>query len=392
MKRIFTLFSLLALSIVFASTSASAQQTQLAKWTFEAVDFATTGSTTPVITTGTAMADSGLFAASSTFTGQHASASTVWSTPAGNGSANALSSNNWAPGDYYQFQTSTLGFSGVTVMYSQTGSSTGPKTYQLQYSTDGVNFTNFGSPYDISGTTFSGTTFKPEVEDTFDLSAITSLNNAPTVYFRVAVAPGSTAINGSAIATGGTGRIDDFTVLASTVLPIRVASFNATLAAEGVNVSWNTASEVNAASFTIERSFDGKNFEAVGQVEAKNTAASYNYYDVDSVKGTVYYRLKMVDKDGSFTYSLVASVSNKSSVGISAFPNPTTDRLVLNYTKAEKGAVVEIFTLAGERVSRQAIAAGSVQTELNVSNLAKGTYLLIMQNGSERTTTKVVKL
>ncbi len=63
--------------------------------------------------------------------GVHASSATAWSTPAGNGSTDSFSSNNWAVGDYYEFNTSTAGFVGVSVSWDQASSNTGPRDFKL---------------------------------------------------------------------------------------------------------------------------------------------------------------------------------------------------------------------------------------------------------------------
>jgi hypothetical protein len=79
--------------------------------------------------------------------GLHASAATVWSSPAGNGSTNAFSSDHWAPRDYYQFAVSTTGFTNNTLASDQTGSGTRLIDFSLQYSFDGSSFSTFGSSF-----------------------------------------------------------------------------------------------------------------------------------------------------------------------------------------------------------------------------------------------------
>src|SRR5205085_326945 len=106
-------------------------QTTIAKWTFEAVTTTNTG-TTPSVSVGSVTADQGTQTAGSAFTGNHASASTTWSNPAGNGSTKSLSSNNWAINDYYQFSFSMTGYNSLSITFDQTGSSTGPRDFKIQ--------------------------------------------------------------------------------------------------------------------------------------------------------------------------------------------------------------------------------------------------------------------
>ena len=185
----------------------------LAAWSFESVTTTGTG-TTPVIT-GSAAADSGVLTAGSSFTGLHASASTVWSNPVGNGSAKAVSSEHWAVGDYYQFSFSTSGYSAISITWDQTGSNTGPKDFKVQYSTNGTTFTNASgtnSTYAVTNDGWAGTgSPKTASRRTLDLSGVSVLANQSTVYIRLADTS-TTAITLGTVATAGTDRVDNFTV------------------------------------------------------------------------------------------------------------------------------------------------------------------------------------
>ena len=199
----------------------------IATWGFETATTTNTGQT-PVVSAGSAAADSGALTAGSSFTASHASASTVWSNPAGNGSSHSLSSNNWAPNDYIQFQFSTTGFSGISLNWDQTGSSTGPRDFKVQYSTDGSNFTDAtgtNSTYQalVNGspnTAWTAATFNPVFNLTLDLSSVTALNNQALVTIRL-VNTSTVSTNGGTVATTGTERVDNFTALgtASTGTP-----------------------------------------------------------------------------------------------------------------------------------------------------------------------------
>src|SRR5262245_45848287 len=85
--------------------SVGAAGTVLSSWGFEGVTTTNTGST-PTVSVGSAAADSGALTVGSAFAAFHASASTVWSNPAGNASAKSVSSDHWGVGDYYQFSFS----------------------------------------------------------------------------------------------------------------------------------------------------------------------------------------------------------------------------------------------------------------------------------------------
>ncbi|MDQ6609230.1 MAG: cadherin-like beta sandwich domain-containing protein, partial [Bacteroidota bacterium] len=216
MRNLFTLKYLL-LFILFASADINAfGQTIIAKWTFEGVVTTNTG-TTPTVSTGTSVADVGTQTSGSSFTGFHTSSATVWSNPTGNGSAKSLSSNTWAVNDYYQFVVNTTGYSTISVIFDQTGSSTGPRDFKIQYSVDGTTFNDFtGNTYSIPNNAgaWSATTAQPASTLTFNLSSISVINNVSAVYFRIIDASAVSNSN-AAVGTGGTSRVDNFTVTGS---------------------------------------------------------------------------------------------------------------------------------------------------------------------------------
>ncbi|HEV7700245.1 MAG TPA: VCBS repeat-containing protein [Pyrinomonadaceae bacterium] len=201
---------------VSAQTAASPQSpsaTVLALWTFET---APPPDTTDSTTCPTVAADSGALVAGSLFSAVHGNAATDWTTPTGNGSANSVSANTWGVADYFQFKFSTTGYTGISVAWDQISSSTGPRDFKVQYSTDGTNFTDAtgtNSTYVVlvnaSPNTWNGTTPVAASSYTLDLSGVTALNNQPTVYVRLALTSTASA-GGATIAAGGTGRIDNF--------------------------------------------------------------------------------------------------------------------------------------------------------------------------------------
>jgi hypothetical protein len=202
--------SILAAAVLALSVSAGASADTLAQWTFE---------TSVPITSGPHAAEVG----SGSALGSHTSASTAYSNPVGNGSAESFSSNNWSVGDYYQFQVSTLGYADVKLAWDQISSSTGPRDFKLSYSTDGVSFSDF-TTYSVivnaspnnwsSGTPITNSSYA------YDLSTIGALDNQAAAWFRL-VDISAVAANGGLVATAGTDRVDNFTVSA---MPVPEAS------------------------------------------------------------------------------------------------------------------------------------------------------------------------
>ncbi|MCK4342661.1 MAG: hypothetical protein KAY37_13165 [Phycisphaerae bacterium] len=178
----------------------TASASDLALWTFE-VSVPTTA--------GPHGAEGGVNAGpTSPANGWHADAGTVYSNPVGNGSSESFSSNHWAIGDYYQFETSTLGYQNISITWHQRPSGTGPHTFDLEWSTDGVVFTTLLDDYVQPDGTWSSSG-DPDPDFIFGpIAGPAALDDQTTVYFRLVnqVAPGG---------TGGTNRVDNILITGS---------------------------------------------------------------------------------------------------------------------------------------------------------------------------------
>ncbi len=223
------------IAISILSAAAIAQATTIATWTFETSQPSVTGAAA-----GPYPSEIGTGSAS----GSHASSATVYSTPAGDGSSHSFSSNTWAAGDYYQFQVNTTGQQQIDLDWDQTSSNTGPRDFNLEYSTDGTHFTTFtssyGSPYEVlanvAPNAWNATTFSNTFEFNVDLSSVTAINDAASVDFRLVDADTISA-NGGTVATAGTDRVNNFTVTSSPVsVPEPSTVFLAALALSGLGL------------------------------------------------------------------------------------------------------------------------------------------------------------
>jgi hypothetical protein len=199
-------------------------QTTIAKWTFETLPSALSYVPGAGVSTTNYLADFGTQAGIAAASGKHSGYGTpTYSSPAGNGSARALSSNGWTnnPGDYYQFVVNTVGFTNINLVFDAVGSGTGPRDFKVMYSTDGVTFTQFATYTVLSSPTWSAGT--PQVGETytFDLSSITALANASVVYIRL-VDNSNTSIGGGLVGTAGTSRIDNVVVAGTIAGPPQI--------------------------------------------------------------------------------------------------------------------------------------------------------------------------
>ena len=206
---------------------------------------------------------------------------------------------------------------------------------------------------------------------------------------------GTTADPYVATASGIT-AFSPFTVMngsAGSALPLNLLTFNAGYDNNKVNIWWTTVNELNTSSFIIERSTDGRTYGSLGSVAARNVTGqiSYTYTDVNPVSGEAYYRLKMIDKDGSFRYSRVVVMNSRLIGKLSVFPNPATNGLTVSHKKAGTNSTIEIISTEGRRVLTQKLETGATQTSVDVSALPSGRYMLVI-NSHEKGAIAFIKL
>jgi len=165
---------------------------------------------------------------------------------------------------------------------------------------------------------------------------------------------------------------------------------------------WSTNNEVNTDVFAIERSQeDAEEFTKIGEVKAASNSSvtiKYDFVDEDLEPGTYYYRLKMIDLDGTYTYSPVRSVQVGEKFvksGISAiYPNPTTGRVNIEIQKSRKDNIVSggIYDVLGEQLiaitSKDNVRNAKLLVDL--SALAEGDYIVRIQIGAEVFVKKIV--
>ncbi len=188
-------------------------------------------------------------------------------------------------------------------------------------------------------------------------------------------------------------RIDDLTINPAIPFPLTLTSFKGSLSsAKTVVLNWNTVNESGIKEFSIERGNDARSFTSIGSVVATNgSRATYSFTDAAPTATSNYYRLKMIDRSGSAKYSNVVVINNRRGITASVFPNPVVNSLSITHEKALTGAAVRIIGLGGNVVKVYPIGEGAIQTNLNVSELTKGTYVVVFDNDGQQVSTKFVK-
>lgn len=169
-------------------------------------------------------------------------------------------------------------------------------------------------------------------------------------------------------------------------LPVILADFRVEAAEAGALISWATTGESNSERFDVERSQDGgQRWISIGSRPAKGESAGmarYSLADHSPERGLNYYRLKMVDADGSFAYSVIRSLRiERNGEATIIFPVPAYTTLQISVADWQDVSGVELLNTSGTAVYR----SGKVPAaEIDVARLPGGVYVLrlIRKDGS----------
>ena len=167
-----------------------------------------------------------------------------------------------------------------------------------------------------------------------------------------------------------------------------------------VQLNWLVDENHTGDRFEIEKSYNGKNYSSSSVVfnTSKTGTEAYAYNETTKLEGGVYYRIKIINKDNSTSYSKVVFLKNASDFkteGIKLTQNPIQSQLAFSFN-AETNSVgkVNLYNMAGVKVYSFTI---NIQKGTNTivepveNNLAKGTYILEVASATKRTPVKVIK-
>lgn len=180
------------------------------------------------------------------------------------------------------------------------------------------------------------------------------------------------------------------------ILPVVFLSWDAIQNGNNVMLTWATATEVNASHYDVEVSEDGSNFNWAAKVEAAGNSVNkvaYNY-SLPASGSVLYIRLKQVDNDGASIYTptrVVNVARTTAQITVETYPNPATDRLQVRWnTESTEQPVVRVFSQQGNELSLDASTFGN-SAELNVSQLPKGNYFVMVTVEGQTQKTKFLK-
>lgn len=178
-------------------------------------------------------------------------------------------------------------------------------------------------------------------------------------------------------------------------LPVELGLFVANIAGERINLNWTAVSEVNVLKYEIERRTNDSAWLNIGQVTANGTSDKIQRYcftdkkTKEIVSDTVYYRLRIVDRDGSIAYSPQASVYWGVTLHLELLqniPNPVVSQTKISYHLPDDGSVVlDVVDMLGKQVIvlvDESQTRGWHQRTLNVSSLLSGNYFYRLSSGT----------
>ncbi|HRH46982.1 MAG TPA: T9SS type A sorting domain-containing protein, partial [Pyrinomonadaceae bacterium] len=145
--------------------------------------------------------------------------------------------------------------------------------------------------------------------------------------------------------------------------------------------------------FILMRSKDGLNFEEIAKVNGagnSNIVLNYSFIDKHPFFGNSYYKLKQVDFNGDYNYSVTREVKlSKQGSSFSIYPNPVTNNLYLSINCSNNiTKVYEIKDLMGKTIKRDSLSSDAFLYVVSLQGLANGFYLIEVFCGVEKWTEK----
>jgi hypothetical protein len=176
-----------------------------------------------------------------------------------------------------------------------------------------------------------------------------------------------------------------------------ITSLDAEKVFGGSEVKWTYDGKVVNNKFIVERSADGKTYESIAALDRSEGKTTYSILDNSPTNGINYYRLKLLESDGLFSYSntkvlyyRIAETEDEPLFIV--YPNPVKDVLNVTLKKVSKSVTASVFNLAGQKL-KTVNQTNVGQVSLSVSDLIPGVYFIKVDgdSGKELGTEKFIK-
>ncbi len=202
------------------------------------------------------------------------------------------------------------------------------------------------------------------------------------------------ALRGRDITAGDLGLIASWSLsIGPGVLPVKIVSFNAIKESDKkVKLNWEVAEQDQIKEYIVERSENAIDYKQIANITANNQSSyTYSSFDAAPANGNNYYRIRVKELSGQTFLSEIRTVNIKTSTGLSIYPNPATDKIVINIFSTINGnGTVKICAVDGRTItnSNYTVQQGSKQLNISLQNIPMGTYILVttFQKGKIETT------
>ena len=195
--------------------------------------------------------------------------------------------------------------------------------------------------------------------------------------------------------------MDIYTAVIDAVVPVELINFTARIVNGITLLEWTTVSETNNLGFEVERKLAEQGWVTIAFVEGHGTTTknqNYRFSD-EGIAGTLYYRLKQIDYDGSITFSEEIEVNGVtvSTIHLAQnYPNPFNPATIINYQLGNDGFVsLKVFNSLGEEVAEvidEYQSAGSYRITFNGNDLPSGMYVYQLKSGNYSESKKMMLL
>jgi photosystem II stability/assembly factor-like uncharacterized protein len=196
-------------------------------------------------------------------------------------------------------------------------------------------------------------------------------------------------------------------IFTDNAIPVELTYFTADIVNDQVELNWQTVTETNNRGFEIERSNDKNTFSNIGFIEGKGTTTEKSYYvfnDFQALQGTIYYRLKQLDLDGSFKYSNTVEINYSFPKEFSLsqnYPNPFNPVTNIKYSipnvtlSGIEGSRVQlkVFNVLGNEIATlvdEYKPAGKYKITWDATNQPSGIYFYQLKAGDYTSVKKMI--
>ena len=171
-------------------------------------------------------------------------------------------------------------------------------------------------------------------------------------------------------------------LLLAGVVPVKLINFSGAINTQrNVSLVWKVAEQLNITRYEIERNLDGNNYTTIGMVNANTqNEFTYQFTDKPAYTGTGFYRLKIIEQDGSLTYSKIVQVQLLQNNAVRLFPVPASTNLIISTSDTKyletNATIIDNW---GRTILKQPIKSN--HQRIDIGNLAPGTYYVKLKDG-----------